>query len=55
MTMLAGAHPSVDVAGVTLGVDTHADTHVAGVIDFLGRHLGQASCQASGSEASRTG
>jgi transposase len=43
MTMLAGAQPSVDVAGVTLGVDTHADTHVAGVIDFLGRHLGQSS------------
>ena len=43
MTMLADAFPSVDVTGVTLGVDTHADTHVAGVIDFLGRHLGQSS------------
>jgi transposase len=43
MTMLAGAQPSVDAAGVTLGIDTHADTHVAGVIDFLGRHLGQSS------------
>ena len=43
MTMIAGAQPSVDVTGVTLGVDTHADAHVAGVIDFLGRHLGQSS------------
>jgi transposase len=43
MTMLAGPQPDVDAGGVTLGVDTHADTHVAGVIDFLGRHLGHAS------------
>jgi hypothetical protein len=26
-----------------LAIDTHADTHVAGVIDPLGRHLGQSS------------
>jgi hypothetical protein len=25
---------------VTLGVDTHADTHVAAALDQLGRHLG---------------
>ena len=40
MTMLAGVNSSVDVSRVTLGVDTHADSHVAAVIDFLGRHLG---------------
>lgn len=33
----------VDVFGVTLGVDTHADFHVAAVIDPLGRHLGHAT------------
>ena len=43
MTMLAEVHPPVDATGVTLGVDTHADVHVAAVIDFLGRHLGQSS------------
>ena len=43
MTMIAEAQDPVDVFGVTLGVDTHADTHVAGVIDPLGRHLGEAS------------
>jgi transposase len=43
MTIVADTHAPVDVFGVTLGVDTHADTHVAAVIDPLGRHLGQAS------------
>jgi transposase len=43
MTIVADAPVPVDVVGVTLGVDTHADTHVAAVIDPLGRHLGQAS------------
>jgi transposase len=33
----------VDVFGVTIGVDTHADFHVAAVIDPLGRHLGHAT------------
>ena len=42
MTIVADATASVDASGVTLGVDTHADTHVAAVIDPLGRHLGQA-------------
>lgn len=45
MTIVADNTPPapVDVFGVTLGVDTHADFHVAAVIDPLGRHLGQAS------------
>jgi transposase len=43
MTMLAEARPPVDATGVTVGVDTHADIHVAAVIDYLGRHLGQSS------------
>ncbi len=45
MTIVADTTPPapVDVFGVTLGVDTHADFHVAAVIDPLGRHLGQAS------------
>jgi transposase len=43
MTIVADTHAPVDVFGVTLGVDTHADFHVAGVIDPLGRHLGHAS------------
>lgn len=41
MTIVADT--PVDVFGVTLGVDTHADSHVAAVIDPLGRHLGEAS------------
>ena len=28
---------------IVIGVDTHADTHVAGLIDPLGRHLGHAT------------
>jgi transposase len=43
MTIVADTHALVDVYGVTLGVDTHADFHVAAVIDPLGRHLGHAS------------
>lgn len=43
MTIVADTTTSVDVFGVTLGVDTHADFHVAAVIDPLGRHLGHAS------------
>ncbi|MGV1010743.1 MAG: IS110 family transposase [Dermatophilaceae bacterium] len=42
MTIVAETTAPVDVAEVTLGVDTHADQHVAAVIDPLGRHLGQA-------------
>lgn len=41
MTIVADT--PVDVFGVTLGVDTHADSHVAAVIDPVGRHLGEAS------------
>jgi transposase len=47
MTIVADTHAPVDVAGVTLGVDTHADTHVAAVIDPLGRHLAEASFDTS--------
>lgn len=43
MTIVADTTSPVDILGVTLGVDTHADTHVAAVIDPLGRHLGQAT------------
>jgi len=43
LTIVADPHSPVDGCEVTLGVDTHADTHVAAVIDPLGRHLGQAS------------
>jgi transposase len=43
MTIVADTPPAVDVAAVTAGVDTHADTHVAAVIDPLGRHLGDQS------------
>ncbi len=43
MTMLADVPSPVDAPGVIVGIDTHADTHVAGVIDPLGRHLGQAT------------
>ncbi len=52
MTIVAEPRTRVDVE-VTLGVDTHADFHVAGVIDPLGRHLGHASFDAtvSGFEA----
>jgi transposase len=28
------------VSGVVVGVDTHADVHVAAALDLLGRHLG---------------
>ncbi len=47
MTIVADTHIHVDVLDVTLGVDTHADTHVAAVIDPLGRHLGHASFDAT--------
>lgn len=40
MTIVADQLPAVDALEVTGGVDTHADTHVAAVIDPLGRHLG---------------
>jgi len=43
MTIVADTPTPVDTLEVTLGVDTHADTHVAGVIDPLGRHLGHAT------------
>lgn len=42
MTIVAET-PAPVIIDVTLGVDTHADSHVAAVIDPLGRHLGQAS------------
>ncbi len=40
MTIVADTRTHVDALEVTVGVDTHADTHVAAVIDPLGRHLG---------------
>lgn len=40
MTIVADIPAHVDALEVTVGVDTHADTHVAAVIDPLGRHLG---------------
>lgn len=40
MTIVADTPTIVDVPEITLGVDTHADTHTAAVIDPLGRHLG---------------
>ena len=43
MTIVADTPSAVDTLEITLGIDTHADTHVAAVIDPLGRHLGQAS------------
>lgn len=42
MTIVAETPGQIDIE-VTLGVDTHADSHVAAVIDPLGRHLAQAS------------
>lgn len=41
--MFAENPTPVDALEVIVGVDTHADTHVAAVIDPLGRHLGHAS------------
>ena len=38
----AGLH-AVGVPQVTIGVDTHAEVHVAAVIDQVGRELGHAS------------
>lgn len=43
MTIVADTPTHVDALEVSLGVDTHADTHVAAVIDPLGRHLGHAT------------
>lgn len=40
MTIVADTRTPVDALEVTVGIDTHADTHVAAVIDPLGRHLG---------------
>jgi len=43
MTIVADRPAPVDTLEISLGVDTHLDTHVAAVIDPLGRHLGQES------------
>jgi transposase len=43
MTIVAEPPIHVDAPGITLGVDTHSEVHVAAVIDPLGRHLGDAS------------
>lgn len=43
MTIVAEPASPVDVIEINLGVDTHADTHVAAVIDPLGRPLGHAT------------
>ena len=47
MTIVADTPAPVDVFGVTVGVDTHAEFHVAAVIDPLGRHLGHGSFDAT--------
>jgi transposase len=47
MTIVADHPAPVEVLEVTAGVDTHADTHVAAVIDPLGRHLGHESFPAN--------
>lgn len=46
MTIVAD-NPSIDAPEVTGGVDTHADAHVAAVIDLLGRHLADRSFPAT--------
>jgi transposase len=43
MTIVAETTTPVDTLEVILGIDTHADTHVAAVIDPLGRHVGHAT------------
>lgn len=43
MTIVADPANPVDVLEISVGVDTHADTHVVAVIDPLGRHLGHAT------------
>src|SRR5690606_24875332 len=47
MTIVADHPGVVEIPEVTAGVDTHADTHVAAVIDPLGRHLDHASFPAT--------
>jgi transposase len=47
MTIVADRPPTVETNEVTAGVDTHADAHVAAVIDPLGRHLGHESFPAT--------
>jgi transposase len=47
MTIVADRPPTVDTLEVTVGVDTHADAHVAAVIDPLGRHLADRSFPAT--------
>jgi len=53
MTIVAETPAPVNIAEVTLGVDTHADNHVAAVIDPLGRPLAQGSfeCTLAGFKA----
>ncbi len=47
MTIVAEPPTHVDAPGVALGVDTHSEVHVAAVIDPLGRHLGEATFDAT--------
>jgi transposase len=47
VTIVAANPTTVEALEVTGGVDTHADTHVAAVIDALGRHLGNRSFPAT--------
>ncbi len=49
MTIVADRSVSVEVLEVSAGVDTHADFHVAAVIDPLGRQLGHATFPTTGS------
>lgn len=47
MTIVAETPAAVDAIEVNAGVDTHADAHVAAVIDPLGRYLGDRSFPAT--------
>jgi transposase len=47
MTIVAGRPSNVEALEVTVGVDTHADAHVAAIIDPLGRQLGDMSFPAT--------
>jgi transposase len=43
MTIVADPSAPVDTLEISVGADTHADSHVVAVIDPLGRHLGHAT------------
>ncbi len=51
--MLEPAHQSASKAPVTVGVDTHLDSHVAVALDHLGRRLGALSVPTTGAGYAR--